>query len=114
MCIEHAKIVAQLAINGASPSKLAWFSFVNRACVKPFKKLKTVKRERVDMTEIPLRRGTTMADRRTRIEKLEKLIKEEGSKDLEALIAKFAYEEGISVRCAKEYLDMLKKSGRIV
>jgi hypothetical protein len=60
----------------------------------------------------PLRKGSV--ERRARIRKLEGLIKTMGpTDDLDKILAKFAYEEGISIRCAKEYVDLLKKAGVI-
>jgi len=47
-----------------------------------------------------------------RIETLEQMLKN-GSEDEEVIIAKFCLNEGVSERKAKEYLKLLRLSGRL-
>jgi len=56
-------------------------------------------------------RGTTLTDRRIRMKRLEDLIKQKGIENLDKLLEQFAYEEGISLRCAREYYELLKGAG---
>lgn len=56
-------------------------------------------------------RGSSLTDRRVRIQKLETLIKEKGIENIEKLLKEFAYAEGISLRCAREYYSVLKGAG---
>ena len=59
----------------------------------------------------PLRRGSS--DRHARINKLSTMIKNKGEKTDKEVIALFCYEENVSIRVAKEYLEILKLAGII-
>jgi hypothetical protein len=57
----------------------------------------------------PLRRGSS--DRQARINKLKMMFQNKGNKTEEEIIARFCYEEAVSIRTAREYLEILKLSG---
>ena len=52
-------------------------------------------------------------DRRSRINKLELMLKENQTEDPEKIIAKFCLLEGVSLRKVREYLKILKLAGKI-
>jgi hypothetical protein len=53
----------------------------------------------------PLRRGSS--DRHARINKLATMMKNKGTKTTDQIIGQFCYEESVSIRVAKEYLEIL-------
>lgn len=53
----------------------------------------------------PLRRGSS--DRHARVNKLATMIKNKGDKTTDEVIGQFCYEESVSIRVAKEYLEIL-------
>lgn len=53
----------------------------------------------------PLRKGS--ADRQARINKLKIMLQNKGDKTVEEIIAKFCYEEAVSIRITREYLEIL-------
>ena len=53
----------------------------------------------------PLRRGSS--DRHARINKLATMIKNKDEKTVEEIIGQFCYEESVSIRVTKEYLEIL-------
>jgi hypothetical protein len=57
----------------------------------------------------PLRKGSS--DRQARINKLRTMLQNKGDKTEEQIIAQFCYEEAVSIRTTREYLDILKLSG---
>ena len=59
----------------------------------------------------PLRKGSS--DRQARVNKLAKMMREKGDKSQEEILAKFCYEEAVSIRAAKEYLEILFLAGII-
>jgi hypothetical protein len=58
-----------------------------------------------------LRKGSS--DRQARMNKLKLLIANKGEKTEDEIIAQFCYEEAVSIRIAKEYLDILHLAGII-
>lgn len=59
----------------------------------------------------PLRKGS--ADRNARINKLKLMISNKGDKTEEEIIGQFCYEEAVSIRIAREYLEILHLAGII-
>lgn len=59
----------------------------------------------------PLRRGSS--DRQARINKLAIMMKNKGDKMDKEILAKFCYEEVVSIRIAREYLEILYLAGII-
>jgi hypothetical protein len=57
----------------------------------------------------PLRKGSS--DRQARINKLKTLLENRGDKTVDQIIAKFCYEEAVSIRMAHEYLNILEFAG---
>jgi hypothetical protein len=59
----------------------------------------------------PLRKGS--ADRHARINKLATMMRNKGDKTEKEILAKFCYEEAVSIRIAREYLEILYLAGII-
>ncbi len=57
----------------------------------------------------PLRRGSS--DRHARINKLATMMKNRGDKTVDQIIGQFCYEESVSIRVTKEYLEILYMAG---
>ena len=57
----------------------------------------------------PLRRGSS--DRHARVNKLASMMKNKGDKTTDQIIGQFCYEESVSVRVTKEYLEILILAG---
>ena len=57
----------------------------------------------------PLRRGSS--DRHARVNKLASMMKNKGDKTTDQIIGQFCYEESVSVRLTKEYLEILILAG---
>jgi len=57
----------------------------------------------------PLRKGSS--DRHARVNKLASMMKNKGDKTIDEIIGKFCYEESVSIRVAKEYLEILILAG---
>jgi hypothetical protein len=57
----------------------------------------------------PLRKGSS--NRQARINKLKTMLQNKNDKTEEEIIATFCYEEAVSIRVAREYLQILKLSG---
>lgn len=59
----------------------------------------------------PLRRGSS--DRHARVNKLASMMKNKGDRTTDEIIGQFCYEESVSIRVAKEYLEILFLAGII-
>lgn len=59
----------------------------------------------------PLRKGSS--DRHARVNKLATMIRGKGDKTIDEVIGKFCYDESVSIRVAKEYLEILFLAGII-
>jgi hypothetical protein len=57
----------------------------------------------------PLRKGSS--DRQARINKLRVMLQNKGEKSEEEILAKFCYEEAVSIRITREYLKILELAG---
>jgi hypothetical protein len=53
----------------------------------------------------PLRKGSS--DRHARVNKLATMMKNKGEKTEREILGQFCYEESVSIRVAKEYLEIL-------
>ena len=59
----------------------------------------------------PLRKGSS--DRHARVNKLASMMRNKGKKTTDEIIGQFCYEESVSIRVTKEYLEILFLAGII-